>query len=216
MLKDGKLNFCDKCKKKVYYIKKDYCLKCGKPVEDSSVSYCYDCSRRERAFDQCRSLYLYRGAVKMAMYRFKYSNRRCYSRVFVDELIGVQKSWLESIDAECIIPIPMYHRKEKLRGYNQAAVLSEILSKTLNIPVRNDVLARCKNTKPMKNLNHIQRRLNLENAFIYKGYGVKYTRVLLVDDIFTTGATFDMAAQVLKRYGVRQVFCVSVCIGWGS
>lgn len=152
----------------------------------------------------------------MAMYRFKYSNRRCYSRVFIAELARVQGLWLKNLGVECIIPIPMYSKKQRVRGYNQAQVLAKALSDVMDIPVRSDILTRCKNTKPMKKLNHIQRRLNLENAFICKGYGVKYTKVLLVDDIFTTGATFDMAAQVLKRYGVRQVFCVSVCIGWGS
>lgn len=208
--------FCKSCAKKIIYINDSYCLKCGKPIVDKTKEMCFDCAKRRRIFDEHRAAYVYKGAIKHGMYMFKYSNKRCYGALFARDLVLKNYEWLNAINVDAIVPIPMYRPKQKKRGYNQAEILANVISKMINVPVDKRILQRCKNTLPMKNLNDAQRRINLENAFICKDFNVEYSRLLLIDDIFTTGATFDSAAAVVKAHGVKKVYCISVCVGMGS
>lgn len=208
--------FCTTCLDQVIFTDKNTCLKCGKPIEDNTKELCFDCNKKTRYFDEHRAAYVYKGVLRHAMYGFKYANKRCYAKLFARDIVLKNYDWLCRLQVDAIVPIPMYEAKKKIRGYNQAEKLADEISKMINVPVNNALLVRCKNTIPMKNLTDVQRRINLENAFICKGFNVKYNRLLLVDDIFTTGATFDSVASVLKANGVEKIYCVSVCVGWGS
>lgn len=218
----GESGIHKKCKPMLFPVEEPVCMHCGRPVVSERAEYCFDCSRHKgTTFVQGKSLYVYRGQIKMTMYRFKYSNRREYGDYLAKELAERYGDWMMKKGIEAIVPVPMYRRKEKLRGYNQAAVLAtklrrELIRRQLGIPaLEQNLVLRVRNTRPQKELNDIERKNNLKNAFQTREKVVKYKKILLIDDIYTTGSTADAVAEALYRAGVQQVFFLSVCIGQG-
>ena len=203
--------FCKKCYRKLHFIGDHGCITCGSFVADPTREYCYDCKKRSHNFNQARSVFLYAEPMKKAMYRFKYSNRRSYARVFADYIMKYFGQWINRKQIDVIIPVPMYYKKQRVRGYNQAQVLANELAKRTHIPMVTDYVIRDKNTIPMKKLDDTARRLNLENAFKIRKSSVLFKKVLLVDDIYTTGATVDVISKQLKLAGVKEIYCITVC-----
>lgn len=207
--------FCKKCKPDLEMVSDNHCQKCGKElkVTDVEEEYCADCQRRKRYFQQGKAAFIYSGVMKKAMYRFKYSNRRCYGRIFAEMAVKSYDSWSGLKDIDGIVPVPMYNKKKRMRGYNQAEVIAEELGKMIHMPVYKNYVIRNRLTLPQKNLDDVQRRANLKNAFIIRKNGVKLRKILLVDDIFTTGSTMDEIAKVCRENGVLKIYCLCVCTG---
>lgn len=204
------------CARKLPVITGNVCLKCGKAVHGSRVEYCDDCLRNRHVFDNGRALFLYQGVMKECMYRFKYANRREYAVWFAKEAVKRKGDWLMQQEPQLIIPIPMYRKKQQQRGYNQALVFARALSDETGIPFSRNFVQRIHDTKPMKFLNNIERKNNLKNAFQAAENIVKYKKVLLVDDIYTTGYTMDEVARELRIAGVDHISFLCVCIGRGN
>lgn len=206
---------CPDCKKRVKYVGDQTCMRCGKPVETSWTEYCYDCSRKRHEFDQGKSVFLYSDGMKESMYRFKYQNKREYADFYAEEAVSLYWRWIEEHRPEVILPIPMYEAKKKLRGYNQAEVFARALGREMDIPVESHFVKRIRNTVPQKKLNDIDRKKNLKGAFKIRPNIVKYKKVLLVDDIYTTGSTIDAVANELKMAGIEQIYFLCISIGQG-
>lgn len=164
---------------------------------------------------QAKALYLYCGAIKKTMYRFKYSNRREYAGYFAQEIVKYYGDWIVQRHIDLIVPVPMYEKKKRRRGYNQAETLTTQLSRILDIPVDTTMVRRIKDTTPQKELNDIERKNNLKNAFQIDKSIVQYSHILVVDDIYTTGSTAEAVAEEMIKIGVSQVYMMSVCIGKG-
>ncbi len=210
---EKQIGFCKKCSDKIKIVGKSSCMRCGKPLTDETQEYCKDCIRYSHEFIGHKGVYIYSGAMKPTMYKFKYSNRRCYGKTFARQAILSYGEWLKSLGIEMIIPVPMYEKKQRRRGYNQANVFAKALSKETGIPTNDRIVRRIRNTAPMKELNNTERVKNLRTAFKLSETGVQFRKVLLVDDIYTTGSTMDAVAQVLKAGGIESVYGMSVCIG---
>lgn len=223
--------FCASCLAQIIPAAEPCCKICGKPIEDESLDRCSDCRREEHNFVQGKSLFVYQGPMKEAMYRFKYSRRLAYRRSFAAEAIRryapermrpAQKTagdgWLAGSGVQLIIPVPMHAARERKRGYNQAAVWGGGLSEMTGIPQASHLLIRTRNTAPQKTLTREKRRANLEGAFALSGMGaaVRGRRILLVDDIYTTGSTCDAASRVLLDGGAEAVYLLTICIGRGD
>lgn len=206
---------CTSCAKKIPYIKEPACKKCGKQLENERQEYCGDCSRKVHHFLQGKAIFSYRVGMKLSMYRFKYSNKREYADFFAEEAARRYGTWLSYRGIEVIVPVPMYAAKKRSRGYNQAEVFAMALGKDTAIPVDRYLVKRIKNTTPQKSLNDKQRKDNLKGAFQVQTNIVKYSKILLVDDIYTTGATIDAIAETLKKAGAKEVYFLSICIGEG-
>ena len=114
---------------------------------------------------------------------------------------------------DVILPVPIHPKRRRQRGYNQAEVLARALSSLSGLPADTKSLARVRNTVPQKQLTAAERASNLKGAFRVSGKNLKGMSVLLVDDIYTTGATADAAAKTLKESGVKAVYVVCVAIG---
>lgn len=203
------------CRKKLFYITGAVCMKCGQPVDNARVEFCFDCGKKHHHYRQGKGVFLYKGDIKQTMYRFKYSNKREYAAFFAGIAAEQYTEWMQRIGAEVIVPVPMYRRKQKLRGYNQAEVFARELSRRTGIPYRMDLVSRTRDTKPQKNLNDTERKNNLKNAFHVSQDIVKYRYILLVDDIYTTGSTVDAIAQSILQTGVIDIYSLSICIGKG-
>lgn len=214
--KDRDDGFCPECLKKVQWVSGSFCVKCGKQMKETTQEFCKDCKKKKHIFIENRALFVYRQPMKEAMYRFKYGNRRSYATYFGREFAKKYGKWIAEKDIEAIVPVPMYRRKERRRGYNQATLLAEALGREMGLPVEKDWVIRWKNSKPQKNLDDEERKNNLKNAFKIRKSGVKLKKILLIDDIYTTGTTMDEVAKTLISDGVEAVYCLSVCIGEGD
>ena len=203
------------CQKKLYIVSSPTCMKCGQPIDNPQGEYCYDCGKKRHSYIQGKGVFLYKGAIKTSMYRFKYGGKQEYARYYAMETKKYYGKWIEQEHIDIIIPVPMYRRKEKMRGYNQAAVFAKALSKAAGVPYSRKIVTRTKNTEPQKLLNDIERKNNLKNAFKVSRNIVKYRRILLVDDIYTTGSTIDAIASEIKKTGIQDIYFLSVCIGKG-
>lgn len=202
---------CPHCLGKLKLLTPPWCMKCGKKVEDT-LEFCSDCRRREHDFVRGRGLYDYKSA-SLSIYRFKYGGRQEYGDFFGEEMAEYLGDFVRSVDPEALIPIPLHKKRMRVRGYNQAELLARALGKYLNVPVCGDILVREKNTAPLKYENPKERQNNLKKAFNIARNDVKLKKVILVDDIYTTGSTVDEAARTLKAAGVRDVYFVALACG---
>lgn len=190
-------------------------MRCGKPFRDEIREYCRDCTDRRAFIDQGRGLWLHREPVSGAVYRFKYRNKRNWGRIFAAELAEHYAGQISTWGIGEIIPIPLHSSRKRQRGFNQSEVVAKELSLLTGIPCRTDVLFRIRRTVPQKLLDRSGRTGNLRGAF-----GVSRTwrgceNVLLIDDIYTTGATVGRAAKMLKKAGVQNVYFLTISIGQG-
>ncbi len=207
---------CSSCSKtRLKVVLEPRCKKCGKQILNPEQEYCYDCLHFVHAFDFGRGLFLYQEPLKSAVMRFKFSGRKEYGHYFGRIMQKQSIVFLNHIRPEVIIPVPIHKKKFYTRGYNQAEVLAREMSRGLSIPIRTDLVLRKKFTKAQKELGKKERKKNLEKAFWVKKEVALYERVLLIDDIYTTGSTIHAIAKKLKENGVKKVYFISLCIGKG-
>ena len=208
------------CERKLYPVGKTVCYRCGKPLSSEKLEYCHDCVKKKAGGHmmccrQGKSLFLYKGEIRKAIYRFKYSNRREYARFFAEKAAQEYTDWVRRIKIDVIVPVPMYARKKRYRGYNQAEIFAYELAEIWKIPMKADALKRVRNTKPQKYLSDQERKNNLKKAFQAADFIVKYKSILIVDDIYTTGSTVESVAQELYLHGVESVYFLTLCTGEG-
>ena len=144
---------------------------------------------------------------------FKYHNKREYADYYAGQLMDRYGDRLRQAGAQAVIPVPLHAKKLRDRGYNQAEVLARRLGASLELPVYPKGLIRVQDTAPQKTLQGSQRGKNLYHAFRAGKLPKGLASVILVDDIYTTGATMNACSEALKKAGVRRIFCVSVCSG---
>lgn len=204
---------CLGCLGKLKLLTPPWCMKCGKKLSKEG-EYCADCARKEHFFLRGRGLYEYE-SVALSIYRFKYGGRREYADYFGEQMAEYLGNFIRSVEPDALIPIPLHRKRRAARGYNQAELLARALGSRLGIPVYGDFLVRVKNTAPLKYENPEERQNNLKKAFNIQENDVKLKKVIVVDDIYTTGSTMDEAARVLKGAGVQEVYFVTLACGAG-
>ncbi len=204
---------CRDCLDGLDFVKEPVCAKCGKPVISRSQELCWDCSQHPRSFDAGRALLVYEGAARHAMAQIKYHNRRDLVEPFARLLALRCGDWIRETGAQCLAPVPVHPDRLKRRGYNQAAVLARQLGILTGLPVREELLERVRQTQAQKELGARDRLRNLSGAFRAGEVPEGLSRVMLVDDIYTTGSTAEACAQALQAAGIGTVFVLSVCIG---
>lgn len=205
---------CRKCREKILYIKEPGCLKCGRQLKRKEQEYCEDCRKIPHIYRQGTALYDY-GSMADSIFRFKYGGRMEYARFYGRELYEKRKQWLASRRPDALIPVPIHSSRKRMRGYNQAELIARELSGYCKIPVETSCVRRVKKTRPLKNLSHSERQNNLKRAFKITANDVKLNTVVIIDDIYTTGATIDAMAQALKESGVREVYFMALTAGRG-
>ena len=206
---------CGPCGTKIQHITEPCCKKCGKPLEDERREYCPDCAHKKHFYTQGKAVFVYQGGIRESMYRFKYANRREYAAYYAREAAALYQDWVFKNQIEVIVPVPMYRWKKRRRGYNQAETFARALGRELGLPVDAGLVRRVRNTVPQKELNGGQRAANLKNAFQLAADIVKYKKILLVDDIYTTGTTIDTVSEVLLKGGAERIYYICVSIGAG-
>ena len=208
-------DICPDCEKKLSFVGDSYCMRCGKPV-DEYEEYCRDCATGAHVYDEGRAALIYDEYMSKSIYRFKYNGKREFAGFYSRVMYECLREKIESWKVDAIVPVPVHKSKQKKRGYNQAELIAKGLSDRLRIPVCGTLVTRSKATAVQKNLGARERRNNLKKAFNVTQNVVKLDSVLIVDDIYTTGATIDAIAGCLKAAGVKHIFFVTLCIGRGN
>ena len=178
--------------------------------------YCRDCQSHPGAFDQGRGIFLYDDRMKYSIMKYKYFGCREYSRFYGKAMYLYGRDLLALWQPQMIVPVPLYWRKQKIRGFNQAELLALEIGKQLGLRVENNWLIRTKNTVPQKLLNGQERRNNLKKAFKAGQNDVKLNAIVIIDDIYTTGSTIDAMAAVCRQQGVSRIYFAALSIGNGQ
>ena len=203
---DG-LGFCDECKKRVEYNNGKRCKRCGSPI-DGAEDYCSNCGFERTYFDRAYSAFVYDGAVRDAILRFKYGHCGNFARVFAKYLVYLAVN--SGVEFDVVAYAPMTKKGTRKRGYNQAQLLAEYFCDTMKCSEKlSYAIAKIKETKPQESLGRAERKVNLIDTYRCIA-DVKGKRVLVIDDIKTTGATLNECGKVLKRAGATGVVGITV------
>lgn len=211
---DWRDKICPQCVEKLIPVREPWCLKCGKPLRQEGQEYCRDCSRGKHFFTRGRAVFTYDSAAA-SLYRFKYGGRQEYAEFYGALAAEILAEDVGLGQAEAIVPVPLHPARQRRRGYNQAALFARALGAAWGIPVREGLVVRRCNTKPLKQLNPLQRQNNLKRAFKIMQNDVKLNTIIIVDDIYTTGSTMDAVAKVFSEVGVHKIYFVTLAVGNG-
>ena len=196
---------CPGCEARLPRLLEPYCRRCADPNEEGVCDWCRS---RPPAFDGVRAPYLMEDAVREMVHHFKYRNLRAAA----PELGCLLASYLEAepTRAEVLVPVPLHPRRERERGYNQAELLAHELSRLTGLPMESHAVRRTRNTPPQVSMRgHDDRGRAVRGAFECVG-DVAGRRVLLIDDVVTSGSTMSACASALKDAGARSVWGLSL------
>lgn len=210
---EKKVRIHSECLNRLKRVREPLCKKCGKPVASKQQEYCYDCTQQKRSFEAGHGLWIYDANSAASIFAYKYHRRPEFAAFYAQSLIRYYGQWMRSLNVQQIIPVPVSRQKLRQRGFNQAGLLADDLGEALGCPVNGGGLVRIHGTTPQKELGKNERRKNLEKAF-KAGTGLEgIRRVLLVDDIYTTGSTIEYCTRALRAAGVEKVWFMTLCIG---
>lgn len=208
----GKTKICAECRSKIIYIKEPTCRKCGKPLKCAEEEYCPDCLEKKHYYKEGAALFSY-PPIKQSLYRFKYSGRQEYADFYAEEIVRFMSEKIAGWNAQALIPVPLHKKRNRVRGYNQAEVLAEAISKRTGIPVCAHTVKRIRNTVPQKQLDETERQNNLKRAFKFYQNDVKLDTIIIIDDIYTTGSTINALAFACRNAGIKNIYFLTIAIG---
>lgn len=206
--------FCDVCRPKLRYVEEPRCFKCGKKLLREEDEYCHDCSARPHFYERGYCLYEYE-SVRKSLYRFKYDGRQEYAESYAEDMVAHLRAEIAAWKADALVPVPLHAKRMRSRGYNQAGELAKAIGRRMSLPVAEDLIYRRKCTIPQKELDNSARQNNVKNAFIIGQNDVKYSNIIVVDDIYTTGSTIDAVSRTLLQAGVSRVTFLTLAVGNG-
>lgn len=206
---------CNACSKNVHSIEPPYCSICGRPFASrKGISHiCSDCLHGKNKFVKSRAVFEYNGTIAGLIQQFKFHDRVDLSSLFVSGLVHAYTRDFDGDGISAVIPVPLSVKRLRKRSYNQTKVLADALSGKLAIPCFPRLLEKIKETPPQSTLNAAMRHENVRNAYrAHEARFLKGKKVLLVDDVITTGATINACTSALRRAGVRQVFVLALAM----
>jgi ComF family protein len=211
---------CEACLASFPVLGGSLCETCGQPMAVWSLGgrreeappesmLCPACQQREYGFDRARSYALYKGGLVRAIVLLKFEQMEPLGRWFAARLAEVFRR--QGLMADVVVPVPLHRQREKERGYNQADLIARPLARKLGLPYRAVLLMRTK-PRPDKHILSLEERWDsVRGAFATRpGAQVDNLRVLLVDDVMTTGATLDACAKALRGAGAKSVIGLTV------
>jgi ComF family protein len=200
-------SFCRDCQQKVEYLVPPLCPLCGYPSLDNLL--CHRCQQSPLAIDGIRSVAFFEGPLRRAMHKLKYQGLRTVA-VPLGQMMSAY--WQrEPLPADVIVPVPLHRRRLRQRGYNQAGLLAQVLGQEIGLPVHEDWLVRTKATSSQVDLDAAERKQNVAEAFQCKNReAIVGCRVLLIDDVCTTGATLEACSLALRQAGAQSVWALTL------
>jgi competence protein ComFC len=198
--------FCDSCLQETQIIPPPFCTVCGRSLESSRI--CRDCQADPPGFTAMRSWAYFAGPLRNAMHRLKYKGDIALGDALAQPLIRLLATTDWNIDLVTAVPLGVARQAE--RGYNQAALLAKPIAISRGAPLRLKALRKLRETRSQVGLSVLERRQNVENAFQADPGSVQGKRILLIDDVTTSGATVKACTKALNQVGARQVFVLTL------
>lgn len=215
ILSAGEKRICRTCAGKLPFVRGAVCTRCGKPLAEGAGPLCHDCGQEEHFFTQGIGIFLYEDLMRKSLHTFKYQGRREYAGFYGLAACKYGGDTLRRWNPQIIMPVPVHPSRKRQRGYNQAELIGRALSGHMGIPVETGCVVRREKTKAQKELSRTERMENLRHAFAPGKKPVRWARILLVDDIYTTGSTMDAVSRILLEMGAEEIYTLSICIGKG-
>lgn len=202
---------CVACRASVKFVQPPFCQCCGAVFAGAITSAfeCANCRDLELAFSHARAVALAEGVLLDVLHRYKYESG-LWVEPFLSQLFAEHAGPLVKAGGwDLIVPVPLHPRREKEREFNQAEVLGDALSKASGVAFEANLLQRVVDTRTQTRLSRSERQENVRRAFRFKGTKehVKGKRIIVVDDVLTTGATANGCARLLRQNGAQDV-CV--------
>jgi len=198
---------CQSCQGELPRARPPRCPICWRPQPRAAP--CGRCREERPAFQGARSLYLYQGAAREAVHALKYN----YVSALAQPMARLMAAYVEeeeAIEADLLAAVPLYVRRQRLRGYNQSLLLARELSRLCGLPLAERGLARRRNTPPQaRSADAEARKRKVADAFVADRRWAEGKRVLLIDDVMTTGATLDACARALRQAGAASVWALT-------
>lgn len=211
ILRDQRALVCPDCGKNLKPVAEPRCMRCGKPV-GAEEEFCPECRGGRHEFTQGRGVFLYDEVFRRAIVKYKYGGRRQYGEFFARAMCLYGEKDILRWQPDVVVPVPLHPKKQRARGFNQAAILGELIGEYFGIPFSSELLKKVRSTKSQKKMSAGERRRNLKGAFAVTAPLFGRT-VLIIDDVYTTGSTVDEAARALKRAGAGKVYFLALCTG---
>ena len=197
------------CRSQVRCIEPPFCDRCGLPFEGEITSdfECANCREMELHFSSARSAVAAHGPVLDSIHHYKYDGQMWFEDFLAELLIAGARNWRQSEPGDVFVPVPLFSVKERERGFNQAERLARRVGQALDVPVDARLLKRVIPTPTQTRLSRKQRAENMRKAFAlrYPEQKLNGKSFVLVDDVFTTGATTSACAKVLLKAGAKRV-----------
>ena len=200
---------CQSCREKISFLSGNLCCYCAKPL-DTTASICKQCQNKVYPYSRLISATAYKEPMVSLIHLFKYRNCDYLDEFFSTLIIKHLKNInFRPFGYDFIIPVPMHKHKLKIRGYNQARLLAKLLSNSFKIPLRDDIINTVNFRPSQAKLRKQKRQENVEGAFAARK-NLKNKKIILVDDIFTTGATVMSCCQALLERQAAKVLVITL------
>ena len=212
-----KNGLCPDCFNSINFISAPYCYKCGRPfVKESGLKfaakqYCGECLKKKKfLFEMQRTSFVYDDNSKNLVLDLKFHDKTVAAETLANMLYAAGKDIWEN-KPDLLIPVPIHYMRLIKRRFNQSALLVKFLSKKTKISADYSSLVRQENTIPQVQLSGFARRHNLRKAFKVKyPQNIKNKKVVLIDDVETTGSTLNECAKVLRKAGAKEIYSITL------
>jgi len=199
---------CRGCFEALPFVGYPFCGRCGAPTA-FEVYGCGECSNRDFGVEDARAPLRYEGVGEELVHTLKYGGYlRIVERVMAPLMAGVLSSCPRGNRFNAVVPVPLHRSRLAKRGFNQAELMARGVARRINAPVL-DKLKVVRRTKDQVELSAGERQANVAGAFASRGPVVG--RILLIDDVFTTGATLSECARVLRKAGAGEIHALTLC-----
>jgi ComF family protein len=211
--------FCPGCWQKIQLVARPMCSLCGRPFPDASGldHVCGRCLARPPQFTRAWAWACYPREeaedhpLRQAIQKFKYGRKVSLGKPLGRLMSQGCRDFLRDCEADVVIPVPLHPKRLRWRGFNQALLLGRQMSRAYKIPLDPFTLRRIKATPPQTQLTEEERRRNVRGAFaLAPGRSVREKKILLVDDVYTSGATVNECSRTLWRAGAAEVCVVTL------
>lgn len=180
------------------------CPNCQRRVERLEKSNLVEIENKK--YEKLLYLFTYQSLVRKLILRYKFANKAYLNHFFANQIVKNEKNKKVLRQYDMIIPVPMHKKKMQKRGYNQTELVANELEKSLKIPVKSDILFKVVNTTTQSKLGGKARQSNIQHAFFIKNdIEIEDKKIILLDDIYTTGATSQECSRVLKEAGANEI-----------
>jgi len=207
-LEEGQREICPGCLSGVRRIAPPFCTICGNPFlsPETENHPCGACLKKERYFTEARAVGYYEGSLQGAIHRWKYEGKAHLTTLLGQWMAeGLNRYWARS-RFNLLIPVPLHVERLRERGFNQALLLVKEISWRTGIPYGKRILRKGRSTSPQVSLSGPEREKEVKGAFsVIEGEKVEAKSILLVDDVYTTGATASECSRVLLTAGAERV-----------